>query len=223
MDTPGKNPVPTAPGWAHSLLTLSLLQRLKTETRPHHERTESAVRLMDADLTPGAYQRHLEALHGFYVPLEAELSARRFEAVPALRAHERWKVPLLEADLRALGHDDASLARLPRCPGLPPLPGLPEALGCFYVLEGSTLGGQLILRHLRRHFAGVPVGPFAFFSAYGEEVGPMWRAFGQALTETSARASSGDFDARVVKGAQDTFDTFGAWLRRETANASSRA
>jgi heme oxygenase len=175
---------------------------------------------MDEGLTPGAYRRHLEALYGFYVPLESQLSQRLGQAVPALRAHERWKVPLLEEDLRALGHDAASLAALPRCPSLPPLPGLPEALGCFYVLEGSTLGGQLILRHLRRHFAGGSVGGFAFFQAYGEEVGPMWRAFGEALTRAAAEAGSGDFDARVVKGAQDTFDSFGDWLRRETADAA---
>ncbi|MFP2909758.1 biliverdin-producing heme oxygenase [Pyxidicoccus sp. 3LFB2] len=209
-------------GWSHLPNTLSLLQRLKTETRPHHERTEAAVRLMEPDLAPGDYRRHLEALYGFYVPLEAQLSARLVEAVPALRAHERWKVPLLEQDLRALGHDDASLARLPRCPQLPPLPGVPEALGCFYVLEGSTLGGQLILRHLKRHFADAPVGDFAFFRAYGDEVGPMWRAFGQALTDASAQAASADFDARVVKGAQDTFNAFGTWLLRETGNASLR-
>lgn len=104
----------------------------------------------------------------------------------------------------------------------PPLPGLPEALGCFYVLEGSTLGGQLILRHLKRHFADAPVGSFAFFRAYGDEAGPMWRAFGQALTAAAAQAASGDFDARVVRGAQDTFDTFGTWLLRETTHASPR-
>ncbi|MCY1016866.1 biliverdin-producing heme oxygenase [Pyxidicoccus sp. MSG2] len=135
---------------------------MKTETRPHHERTEAAVRLMDPGLTPGDYRRHLEALYGFYVPLEAQLAARLEDAVPALRAHERWKVPLLEEDLRTLGHDDGSLARLPRCALLPSLSGVPEALGCFYVLEGSTLGGQLILRHLKRHFTDVTVGDFAF-------------------------------------------------------------
>ncbi|MCY1016865.1 hypothetical protein [Pyxidicoccus sp. MSG2] len=50
----------------------------------------------------------------------------------------------------------------------------------------------------------------------------MWRAFGQSVTEAAAHAASSDFDARVVKGAQDTFDAFGAWLLRETAHASSR-
>lgn len=196
------------------------MQRLKTETRPQHERTEGAVRLMDPHLTPAGYRRHLEALYGFYVPLEALLARRLEEAGPELRAEERWKAPLLETDLRELGHDEASLARLPRCERLPPLPGLAEALGCFYVLEGSTLGGQLILRHLTRHFAGQDVGGFTFFRAYGDEVGPMWRAFGQALTQAATRAASPHFDAGVIQGARDTFDAFGDWLLRETSDAS---
>lgn len=195
------------------------MQRLKSETRPHHERTEAQVRLMDADLTPTAYRRHLEALHGFYVPLEARLARLGLEAVPGLSVHARWKVPLLKEDLCALGHDDASLERLPHCAGLPPLTGVPEALGCLYVLEGSTLGGQLILRHLRRHFDGVSLGDFSFFRAYGDEVGPRWRAFGDAVNHASIAATEATFDARVVTGAQDTFDAFADWLRQEQAPA----
>ncbi|GEL69027.1 biliverdin-producing heme oxygenase [Myxococcus virescens] len=197
--------------------------RLKSETRPHHERTEAQVRLMDADLTPTAYRRHLEALHGFYVPLEARLAGLGLEAVPGLSVHARWKVPLLKEDLRALGHDAASLERLPHCAGLPSLAGVPEALGCLYVLEGSTLGGQLILRHLRRHFDGVSLGDFSFFRAYGDEVGPRWRAFGDAVNQASISATEDTFDARVVTGAQDTFDAFADWLRQGQAPASVSA
>ncbi|WP_375743198.1 biliverdin-producing heme oxygenase [Corallococcus interemptor] len=195
---------------------MELLQRLKTETRPHHERTEGVVRLMDAHLTPAGYQRQLESFHGLYAPLEALLAAPLTALEPELDWEARWKTPLLEADLRAMGHDTASLARLPRASSLPALPGLAEALGCAYVLEGSTLGGQLLLRHLARHFgADARVGTFAFFRAYGAQVGPMWRAFGEALTRASARAASESFDAAVVQGARDTFDTFAAWLKRE--------
>ncbi|NOK16047.1 biliverdin-producing heme oxygenase [Corallococcus carmarthensis] len=195
---------------------MALLQRLKTETRPHHERTEGVVRLMDARLTPQDYQRHLEAFHGLYLPLEALLAGPLSALEPALKLEARWKTPLLEEDLRAMGHDTASLARLPRASPLPSLPGLAEALGCAYVLEGSTLGGQLILRHLTRHFGpDARVGTFAFFRAYGEQVGPMWRAFGAAVTQASERAASESFDAAVVQGARDTFDTFAAWLMRE--------
>jgi heme oxygenase len=171
---------------------------------------------MEPGLTPEDYRRHLEALHGFFAPLEAALARVPQGLPPELRASERWKLPLLVEDLEAFGHDASSLSRLPRATRLPPLTGLPEALGCFYVLEGSTLGGQLLLRHLRRHFQGVPVGGFAFFRAYGEEVGSMWRAFGDVVSRASATAASEDFDASVVRSAQDTFDAFEAWLSRNT-------
>ncbi|WP_426757076.1 biliverdin-producing heme oxygenase [Myxococcus sp. Y35] len=193
--------------------------RLKSETRPHHERTEALVRLLDADLTPSAYGHHLEALLGFYAPLEAKLASLGLDSVAGLSIQTRWKAHLLEADLRAFGHDARSLARLPRCEDLPALPGVPEALGCLYVLEGSTLGGQLILRHLRRHFEGKPSGAFAFFTAYGDEVGPRWRAFGEAINQASELAADEAFDARVVSGAQETFDAYAAWLRQEQAHA----
>jgi heme oxygenase len=101
------------------------------------------------------------------------------------------------------------------------LPDVPEALGAFYVLEGATLGGQILLRHLTRHFEGAAVGGFAFFRAYGEQVGPMWKAFGEVLTGASVRAASGDFDSRAVRGAMDTFDAFQAWLLQETGDARS--
>jgi heme oxygenase (biliverdin-IX-beta and delta-forming) len=200
----------------------NLLQRLKLETRPHHERAERTVRFLDPALTPVEYRRHLEALWGLHAPLEERLAAQLAGPVPALRIAERRKTALLEEDLRALGHDAESLAKLARAPWLPPLPGVPEALGCCYVLEGSTLGGQVILRQLQRHFEGVQVGPFAFLRAYGEQTGPMWRALGEALTQASAEAGSEAFDARVVKGAQDTFDAFVAWLAQEAANAPDR-
>ncbi|WNG41861.1 biliverdin-producing heme oxygenase [Archangium violaceum] len=193
-----------------SLEPRTLLQTLKAETRPHHERAERVVRLMSPDLTLSGYRRHLEALYGLHAPLEAALAERLEGFASELRLAERWKLPWLAEDLRALGHDEASLARLPQLADPPSLPGGPEALGALYVLEGSTLGGQLILRHLTRHFEGVSVGRFVYFRAYGEAVGPMWKAFGEALLRLCPDPA---LAPRVVRGAQDTFDAFEAWLR----------
>lgn len=64
------------------------------------------------------------------------------------------------------------------------------------------------------------VGDFSFFRAYGDEVGARWRAFGDAVNRASLAAAEDAFDARVVKGAQDTFDAFASWLRQEQAHAS---
>jgi heme oxygenase len=185
---------------------------LKAETRSHHERAERSVRLLAPGLTLEHYRHHLEALYGFYAPLEDALAAP-LSGLPELRAPERRKLPLLVQDLCGLGHTQASLVSLPLATELPRLHALPEALGCCYVLEGATLGGQLILRHLQRHFAGIPAGDFAFFRAYGEGIGPMWRAFGDALYRASGEARSEDFDSRVLQAARATFDAFEGWLK----------
>jgi heme oxygenase (biliverdin-IX-beta and delta-forming) len=188
----------------------TILQRLKEETREHHTRAERVMRLLEPGLSPALYRRHLEALYGLYAPLEAQLARALSEAptAHALELPRRWKRSFLERDLAELGHDAASLARLPQAPLLP-LHGVPEALGAMYVLEGATLGGQVLLRHLTRHFAGHPVGDFTFFRAYQEALGPMWRAFGEALV---AATPDQPFADRVVHGARLTFEHFERWV-----------
>ncbi|MBF5046643.1 biliverdin-producing heme oxygenase [Aggregicoccus sp. 17bor-14] len=202
--------LPPVPGAAPR----TILQRLKEETREHHARAEAAMRLLDPALSPALYRRHLEALYGLYAPLEGQLEGllSGAQGAEALELPRRWKRTFLARDLTALGHDAQSLERLPRAPPLP-LEGVPEALGAMYVLEGATLGGQLLLRHLTRHFSGQysghPVGDFTFFRAYEEALGPMWRAFGEALVRATPDEP---FAQRVVRGAHLTFDAFERWL-----------
>ncbi len=188
----------------------NLLQQLKAETRPHHERAERVVRLMSPGLSPEGYRRHLEALHAVHGALEPLLAQALDGFSSELLLAERWKLPLLREDLLALGHDEASLARLPALAHPPSVPGVPEALGALYVLEGSTLGGQIILRQLVRHFEGQSVGRFAFFRAYGDAVGPMWKSFGEAALRICPEPTQAP---RVIQGAQDAFETFEARFR----------
>ncbi|MET0403840.1 MAG: biliverdin-producing heme oxygenase [Cystobacter sp.] len=193
----------------------NLLQRLKAETRPHHERAENVVRLMAPEISVSWYRAHLEALHALHAFLEAAVARHLEQSHPELRVNERRKLHLLREDLLALGHDEASLAALPPLTREPHVAGAPEAFGVLYVLEGSTLGGQLILRHLVRHFEGTPVGRFAFFRAYGENVGSMWKSFGDALLRACPEPS---IEPRVIQGACDTFDTFEARFREVAAS-----
>jgi heme oxygenase (biliverdin-IX-beta and delta-forming) len=187
-----------------------LLQLLKAETRSHHERAERVVQLMSPGLSVEGYRQHLEALHALHAALESAAARQLGAFERELRLAERWKLHLLREDLRALGHDEASLGRLPGIEPPPQVPGMPEALGTLYVLEGSTLGGQIILRHLLRHFEGKSVGRFAFFRAYGDAVGPMWKSFGEAVLRVCPEPS---LAPRVVRGAQETFEVFEARFR----------
>lgn len=200
---------------AHS--GLMILDSLRQRTRPHHERAERTLAIMDAGLERAAYRETLAALHGFYLPMEARLAA-----VPALPLDlaPRRKAALLARDLRALGLGDAAIAALPRCPALPAPTSAGEALGCLYVLEGATLGGQVISRHLARTLGiGATTGA-AFFGSYGARVGPMWQAFRATLVEHAAR--HGD-DEAIVAAAGATFDAFTDWLERARATATGCA
>jgi len=185
-----------------------LLQTLKEQTLALHLEAERKVTLLESTATEHTYRAYLRMMLGFYEPLE-----RRFETHEALHrtgfdAPSRRKAKLLEADLRALGDDVDDIARLPRCQKLPDLTELPEALGCAYVLEGSTLGGQFILRKLQGHLGQATAVAQAFLNAYGPRTGPMWREFGEVISRSVPETDW----PRTVQGAQGTFVSLIEWM-----------
>ena len=183
---------------------------LKDGTRAQHARAEASLPLLDPALTRADYARVLQALHGFHAPLERALAD-----VPWARLGLDWdarrKTPLLARDLRALGAS-ADAASAPECVALPDTSTVARALGSAYVLEGATLGGQLVRRHLARTLGlGAETGA-AYYHAYGDDVGPMWRAFLAGLAVAVER--DGCPPDEVLAGARDTFDALADWLGR---------
>jgi heme oxygenase (biliverdin-IX-beta and delta-forming) len=187
-------------------MTDDVLLRLRTATAEDHERVERALDLMDGSLDRLRLVRAMTVLHGFWRAAEAGLDA--WAAAHPVDADRllwptRRRADLYAGDLRALGSAPAEAA-----PSLPALRGTDDALGRMYVLEGSTLGGTFIDRHL----AGLPdlsgVRLHAF-SPYGERTGAMWAAYRRATREHVA--SGGDPD-RVVDAACDTFGALSEWV-----------
>lgn len=87
---------------------------------------------------------------------------------------------------------------------LSPLPGRPvaaldrqRALGALYVLEGSALGGRMILKHLAAR--GADLRGLQFLDPHGEAVSERWRAV-VALIERETSAVD-----QVVEGAIAAF------------------
>jgi heme oxygenase len=59
---------------------------------------------------------------------------------------------------------------------------------------------------LKEHLGLTPENGGAFFNSYGKEVGPMWKAFGAAVTAFSE--GSPESDDAIVESAKKTFDSF---------------
>lgn len=193
-------------------LPTDVLVRLKAQTRPEHDAIEAALGLMGDGLTTDLYRDTLERFYGFYRPLEDGLWGMGGWLGHGLNLDERRKTTLLEMDLERLGID--APRGLPICVDLPPHKSVAACFGCLYVLEGATLGGQVITRQVRDRLGVTPESGGRFFHAYGERVGEMWQTFRTALT---AFATTEQRQDEVVAGAVATFRTLHRWCRGEQA------
>lgn len=196
-------------------MTTPIMQRLKAETRLYHQRVERQVNLEQICASPSTYRHLLQHFYGFYCPVEHKLAQLPWHALH-FAYHVRQKCPLLAADLLVLGEQPPTLAQLPQCTGLPPLVNLAQALGCLYVLEGATLGGQIITRQVGRTLHLVPDRGCAFFASYGDQVGVMWQEFARlvaAYANTPARQET------IVDSAIATFGALQHWLTRRAAES----
>jgi heme oxygenase (biliverdin-IX-beta and delta-forming) len=188
-----------------------ILQRLKQDTRSSHQQIEELVDLSHRLSSPEGYRSVLEQFYGFYAPLELALAGVTGLELVLDDLVVRQKTGLLARDLGALGMAPDALARLPRCRELPVMAELAHAFGCLYVIEGATLGGQIISRQICAQFQFTPAHGAAFFTSYGTETGAMWRRFGSQL---SAYATTPERELMIVDAALETFRTLRHWLAR---------
>lgn len=186
---------------------MSILQRLKSETLAWHQQVEQRVDVMHRLQTTSDYRGLLTAFYGFYAPLEAQLAKIDWKPV-GIDWTERSKVHLLERDLHVVGAEAAEIAR---CEQLPWLADEAHALGCLYVLEGATLGGQYIERQLAQQLHITPESGAAFFHSYGERRGEMWNLFREVLVNF---ATTAERENAMVRAATDTFQKLDAWLAK---------
>lgn len=218
-------------------MNIPIMQRLKQETSLYHKAIEQHINLEQLCSSVEMYRHMLQRFYGFYRPVEQKLSQLPWHTLDFDFA-ARQKQALIEHDLTLFGEDRTSLNQLPQCATLPNLEEFPQALGCLYVLEGSTLGGQLITNHVERTLRISPEWGSAFFYSYGSQVGPMWKQFAAFIAkytdcssseneivrenkpissglDSSATVSSITVSSIIVSSAIDTFVTLHSWLKTE--------
>jgi heme oxygenase len=164
---------------------------------------ERSVPLMDEELDTDTYLSYLLKLHGIIAAWE-EWAAPNAPAwiQPLLVARQRGQLLLL--DLTWFGAEASGEAR----PALPKMSDAASLLGAMYVMEGSTLGGQLIGRHVER-VLGLTAGQGnAYFRGHNERTGQLWKEFCDALR---TKVPDHETDA-VIGAAKAMFEVFGSWM-----------
>ena len=195
----------------------AILPRLKRETQSSHASLERRVDLMNRVRTPSDYRTLLETFYGLYQPLESEISRSADQIAPWLPdIGNRLRTPSLKADLRVLGN--VCPEALPLAP-VPPFRSLSDGslsatFGCLYVLEGSTLGGQIISRQIGSHLDFTPENGCSFFACHGAETGNMWRKFSEAIEAYAV--SHPEDGVIIIRAAQDTFGAFANWFHEKS-------
>jgi heme oxygenase (biliverdin-IX-beta and delta-forming) len=192
-----------------------VLLRLRTGTADEHEDVERILDLLDPALGRDRLAEVLGRMHAFWVAAEDGLdrwAAGHPADADAVDWARRRRAALFADDLRTLGGTPTAGG-----PALPVVDGTDQALGRLYVLEGSTLGGTFIDRHLASlpHLADVRIRAF---SPYGDGTGAMWAAFRRV---TRARVEAGGDAEAMVDAARDTFRALAAWCRPAAAPVSA--
>lgn len=184
----------------------STIDLLRVRTATHHHHLESGLRIEDRLSGSETRGPLIAGYFAFYQATEAALSAHLRDmpdlAFPA-RLHARQIKP----------GDPWRRTRL-RNPVFPEIGTKAEALGAFYVLEGSTLGGKKILKTLRSR--GASTDDLHFLDPYGKDAGWHWRTFlGVLERETAHTRSTMNI---CVSGAMKAFAFAATCLREERTN-----
>jgi heme oxygenase (biliverdin-IX-beta and delta-forming) len=187
----------------------TLTARLRMQTAPLHAEIELLLGLPSTIQDRKDYCRLLERFFGLYAPLERSFQLfDEWESV-GLDLRSRNHAHRLSEDLTALG---TNLSQVPHAPDeiIPELPTFAHALGALYVLEGSTLGGRIILRDLEARVRWKFSGATQFLNGRGAEAAPMWMSFRAALDSYGCAWPQRRDD--VVSGAEHTYSAIVTWF-----------
>lgn len=155
-----------------------LSEHLKENSKTFHDSVEAKFnsrKIFDKSYTLEDYKKILWLNYLFHLHFE---EAAHQALSPETRAHlnigARRKLPLLKEDLAALGMAEAEVSEEIS------VADEAEALGVMYVIEGSTLGGNVIRKQLSGNpaFEGMM---FRYFGCYGDKTGEFWKAFKEKM------------------------------------------
>lgn len=192
-----------------------ILELLKEKTRANHsgiEKNELLSSLMSPELSVEMYLKVLEKFYGFFSPLEKNMAAEWSRLVFDEMIKARLKTPLLEKDLSYFGWSPEKIKSVPVCSSLPGLDSEGKRIGVLYVAEGSTLGGQMIVKALKSSLGITRESGGSFFDGYGPKTAVMWGETRRIIEDFSAERE--DVQSEILLSAADTFEKLKKWFEK---------
>lgn len=195
---------------------MDLRKRLQEETKSLHDKIEQTFLLKSIilqEITLSDYQLLIKKFYGFTAPCEALIDSLTCNVL----INNRKKKPWLEQDLLALKIFNDNDTKLPICLDLPVLSEYEQVLGYLYVMEGATLGGQVITKLLKNQLPITLDQGGRFFYGYGDETKLMWDDFCRNLYSINDIEQQN----KVVHSASDTFNRLHKWMESKTQRSDS--
>lgn len=163
------------------------MDHLKASTRSLHratEKTDFAQRMARGTLRRAEYIAQLDAFHALLVALEGRLDDAEHRVVAEVWDHVEPRSPHIEIDLSWFGARSpglspevlAAIHQIARAPSI-------ALLGWLYVMEGSSLGAQVLqpriasALHLQRE-------GMRYYEGHGGDTRRRWSEFCRAMNES---------------------------------------
>ena len=178
----------------------TISEAIKSATSAAHSQTEKTlVTHIKAIRTKEEYAVLLSCLYSFYAPLEAPFNTWVAPVLPDYA--QRRKPASILHDIAVLGLPAPEQVSNQ----LPVIQTPSAALGCFYVLEGSVMGGAIIKKMVQGKCPDIPDEAFSFFLGYEQHNGVMWRNF---LAQFNEVVTTEQQKTVAIAAANDCFAQF---------------
>lgn len=187
------------------------LAKLRQTTLPAHKELESlrlSERIISTDITKEEYALYLALMQRIVIDIEQHIFPQVASMLPDIE--QRRKSGLIQADLQFLSPEKTFTGFPLQDAGYTSTPSF--AMGVMYVIEGSTLGGRLILKNIENTLGYNSEQGGKYFAGYGARTGPLWKSFLEAFT---AFAETHD-EEQIIAGANFAFTTIHDHLQKHS-------
>jgi len=192
-----------------TISTPSFLENLRHKTSQSHVSLEDlpiSKSIMNPVVTNDEYTLYLDLMQDVVKDAEENIFPLTANIITDLA--DRNKNQLLVNDFKALGYTKRNTDVKPLSAGIENLtPAF--ALGIFYVLEGSTLGGRVIYKNINTVLGHDLENGASYFGGYGGQTGSQWKTFLGMMTQYEEQNNNAD---EIIAGADYCFNAISKYF-----------